>query len=166
MARSRGGWVPVPTAAGHEPRLPAGVMLGWSCGGSAQAPAARPLEGPMPHPEGACPRQAGWWSAERLKCPDLPMQQDGHFTPRGPELGPRETRDIVAAGRILYNSLRVFGVFGRSGGIRTHDPQSPRLVRYQTALRSGVREGLSEVPPLVQCIGAGDVASLPRQNKP
>jgi hypothetical protein len=29
-----------------------------------------------------------------------------------------------------------------------------------------VREGLSEVPPLVQCIGAGDVASLPRQNKP
>ena len=25
---------------------------------------------------------------------------------------------------------------GRSGGIRTHDPQSPRLMRYQTALRS------------------------------
>ena len=28
------------------------------------------------------------------------------------------------------------GKFGRSGGIRTHDPQSPRLMRYQTALRS------------------------------
>jgi hypothetical protein len=26
--------------------------------------------------------------------------------------------------------------FGRSGGIRTHDPQSPRLMRYQAALRS------------------------------
>ncbi len=25
---------------------------------------------------------------------------------------------------------------GRSGGIRTHDPQSPRLMRYQAALRS------------------------------
>lgn len=23
---------------------------------------------------------------------------------------------------------------GRAGGIRTHDPQSPRLMRYQTAL--------------------------------
>ena len=56
--------------------------------------------------------------------------------------------------------------FGRSGGIRTHDPQSPRLVRYQTALRSGVGDGLGEVPPLVQCAGAGDGASSPRQNKP
>ena len=27
-------------------------------------------------------------------------------------------------------------LIGRSGGIRTHDPQSPRLMRYQTALRS------------------------------
>ena len=32
------------------------------------------------------------------------------------------------AGRFLEN--------GRSGGIRTHDPQSPRLMRYQAALRS------------------------------
>ena len=28
------------------------------------------------------------------------------------------------------------GLTGRSGGIRTHDPLSPRQVRYQTALRS------------------------------
>ncbi len=27
-------------------------------------------------------------------------------------------------------------LIGRSGGIRTHDPQSPRLMRYQAALRS------------------------------
>ena len=27
-------------------------------------------------------------------------------------------------------------VIGRSGGIRTHDPQSPRLMRYRAALRS------------------------------
>jgi hypothetical protein len=33
-------------------------------------------------------------------------------------------------------SLRCHGLIGRSGGIRTHDPQSPRLMRYQTALRS------------------------------
>ena len=26
---------------------------------------------------------------------------------------------------------------GRSGGIRTHDPYTPSVVRYQTALRSG-----------------------------
>lgn len=26
------------------------------------------------------------------------------------------------------------GKNGRSGGIRTHDPQSPRLMRYQAAL--------------------------------
>src|SRR5690606_9579990 len=26
---------------------------------------------------------------------------------------------------------------GRSGGIRTHDPHTPSVVRYQTALRSG-----------------------------
>ena len=25
---------------------------------------------------------------------------------------------------------------GRSGGIRTHDPHTPSVVRYQTALRS------------------------------
>ena len=30
---------------------------------------------------------------------------------------------------------------GRSGGIRTHDPQSPRLMRYQAALRSDRGEG-------------------------
>ena len=29
--------------------------------------------------------------------------------------------------------------FGRSGGIRTHDPLSPRQVRYQAALRSVLR---------------------------
>jgi hypothetical protein len=28
------------------------------------------------------------------------------------------------------------GLNGRSGGIRTHDPQSPRLMRYQAALHS------------------------------
>ena len=26
---------------------------------------------------------------------------------------------------------------GRSGGIRTHDPYTPSIVRYQAALRSG-----------------------------
>ncbi len=36
---------------------------------------------------------------------------------------------------------------GRSGGIRTHDPQSPRLMRYQTALRSDCG-GCSSAAPL------------------
>ena len=34
---------------------------------------------------------------------------------------------------------------GRSGGIRTHDPQSPRLMRYQAALRSDRRGRPSSV---------------------
>ncbi len=33
--------------------------------------------------------------------------------------------------------------FGRSGGIRTHDPQSPRLMRYQAALRSDRKQGVA-----------------------
>jgi hypothetical protein len=35
----------------------------------------------------------------------------------------------------------ICGKFGRSGGIRTHDPQSPRLMRYQAALRSDRWDG-------------------------
>jgi hypothetical protein len=35
---------------------------------------------------------------------------------------------------------------GRSGGIRTHDPQSPRLMRYQAALRSDTAPS-SKPPP-------------------
>jgi hypothetical protein len=58
------------------------------------------------------------------------------------------------------------GKIGRSGGIRTHDPQSPRLMRYQTALRSDSgpdsipRRGA--LPSLARCpigrdqIGHGD----------
>ena len=38
-----------------------------------------------------------------------------------------------------YKTLRDISVIeknGRSGGIRTPDPQAPSLIRYQTALRS------------------------------
>ena len=38
-----------------------------------------------------------------------------------------------------YETLRDISVIeknGRSGGIRTPDPQAPSLIRYQTALRS------------------------------
>jgi hypothetical protein len=33
--------------------------------------------------------------------------------------------------------LNYMGKNGRSGGIRTHDPYTPSIVRYQAALRSG-----------------------------
>ncbi len=45
----------------------------------------------------------------------------------------------VGAGH-RHQNLEIWVIFnllnGRSGGIRTHDPQSPRLMRYQAALRS------------------------------
>ncbi len=51
----------------------------------------------------------------------------------------------------MQPSMRsVVGEDGRSGRIRTADPQSPRLVRYQAALRSGCRP-YSGRPRLRQC---------------
>ena len=38
---------------------------------------------------------------------------------------------------LLTDDIAGHREIGRSGGIRTHDPQSPRLMRYQAALRSG-----------------------------
>lgn len=35
-------------------------------------------------------------------------------------------------------------IFGRSGGIRTHDPLTPSQVRYQTALRSEKKDSRDE----------------------
>jgi hypothetical protein len=64
--------------------------------------------------------------------------------------------------------------FGRSGGIRTHDPQSPRLMRYQTALRSdraghlpasaARRNGLHRTLKAVDCLHsvANAASAVPR----
>ena len=45
-----------------------------------------------------------------------------------------EISTLPGAGTVL-NFL--WGKNGRSGGIRTHDPYTPSIVRYQAALRSG-----------------------------
>ena len=37
----------------------------------------------------------------------------------------------------VFRISRLIQNFGRSGGIRTHDPYTPSIVRYQAALRSG-----------------------------
>ena len=50
-------------------------------------------------------------------------------------------------------SLICEGDFGRSGGIRTHDPQSPRLVRYQTAPRSAKLRRTSRAKRLLYSLG-------------
>ena len=38
--------------------------------------------------------------------------------------------------KAVFKISRLIQNFGRSGGIRTHDPYTPSVVRYQTALRS------------------------------
>ena len=123
-----------------------------------------------------CGRWRGRYGIRRVVAIAKPIGATGLLSPTnlpesafasgGSALGPRKTSTTAAGEWKIYKLLKLCGVFGRSGGIRTHDPQSPRLVRYQTALRSGVGDGLGEVPPLVQCAGAGDGASSPRQNKP
>ena len=52
---------------------------------------------------------------------------------------------------------------GRSGGIRTHDPQSPRLMRYQTALRSDRPAGFSNMGPAPQRLSC-HICSVPLLN--
>ena len=47
---------------------------------------------------------------------------------------------IISDGRAMRSS---FGAkHGRNGGIRTRDPQSPRLMRYQAALHPVTKQGL------------------------
>ena len=63
--------------------------------------------------------------------------------------GPRQRRKR-RNGNAAFLGTGSFGeLAGRSGGIRTHDPQSPRLMRYQTALRSDRAERL----PAGRCPG-------------
>ena len=44
-----------------------------------------------------------------------------------------EISTLAGAGLVL----NFYKKNGRSGGIRTHDPYTPSIVRYQAALRSG-----------------------------
>lgn len=45
----------------------------------------------------------------------------------------------IAGNREDKRLSQVLSEDGLNGGIRTHDPEFPKLVRYQTALRSGKR---------------------------
>ncbi len=57
---------------------------------------------------------------------------------------------LPTKGNVEAGVSNLIGKNGRSGGIRTHDPQSPRLMRYQTALRSGRGAVSSSVAAAVQ----------------